>query len=230
MSATGLAVAVLFLASGCGGPKECKTLSDCCGKLKKSDNDAIKEVCEEVDEIVKAKDKDACETTVEALVAALEVTDEDVPKECKGGGDDKKDKKKKGDDDEDDDGDKKKKDDDDDDDGDKKKDDDDDDDDKKKDDDDDDKDAKKDDDKGGGGGGGCEAYAKCVEAMAKAYEDADFPGAKDAAKALKDSAKAMEGMKGSAAEDGCNMGLDGIRKTADAYKSMPKFEFPSECK
>jgi hypothetical protein len=225
-SLTGLAIAFAFLV-GCGGPKECKALADCCKKMAKMDDlkGFDEDSCDGVD---KMKDKDQCADTLEGFVTLIDAAGEDVPKECKVESGDKDKKKKKGDDDEDEDKDKKKKDKDEDKDEDKG--------DKDKDEDkgDKDKDEKsdkgKDEGGGGGGGGGCEAYGKCVEALGKAYEEADFPGAKDSAKAMRDSAKMMLEAKGAGADAGCTAGLDALRKSADAYKSMPKFKFPDECK
>jgi hypothetical protein len=81
-----------------------------------------------------------------------------------------------------------------------------------------------------GRGGSCARYSACVTGMARAYRDADFSGAKAAAKALTDSARGIADMKGAEADDACDSAMDAMRRAADAYKSIKGFKYPAACR
>jgi hypothetical protein len=75
----------------------------------------------------------------------------------------------------------------------------------------------------------CAAYVRCVDAMASAYEGADFPGAADAGKALRDAAASMRDVFGSAPDEACTAAMDAMHSAKDAYKGMKGFVWPKEC-
>ncbi len=81
-----------------------------------------------------------------------------------------------------------------------------------------------------GGGGTCDQYAKCCMAYADAL--GKVQGVPESAvKAQKDACKQVDQWKGTpAAETSCKSAMDGMKQASEAYKAMPGFKWPDECK
>ncbi len=77
----------------------------------------------------------------------------------------------------------------------------------------------------------CDAYAKCCMAYADAL--GKVQGVPESAvTATKDGCKQIEQIKamGAAAAQACQQGLDAMKQAGEAYKAMPGFVWPEECK
>lgn len=86
-------------------------------------------------------------------------------------------------------------------------------------------------DEGGGGGGSiCDQYEACCKAYAEALSNVDGVPASsiDAQKKACDSIGDMKGAPG--ADESCKTAMDAMKQAGEAYKSMPGFEWPDECK
>ena len=81
------------------------------------------------------------------------------------------------------------------------------------------------------GGSVCDAYAACCNAYADALGKVEGIPAQsvEATKQGCEQIKNLKGM-GDAAEQACQQALDAMKQAGEAYKSMPGFTWPDECK